>query len=376
MPAMQENDDNDWQSLASTARDDRPPPKLTIIDPANWQDARIPERHWIVKDMIPARTVTLLAGDGAAGKTTLALQLGVARALDRDWLGMLPTAGRTLILSAEDDAEELHRRVEAIRLHYNAQFSDLSDLRLVDLVGESAVLGELTRNGIVKATPLFAAVAQEVESFRPDLLIADALADVFGGDENHRSQARQFIGLLKGLSQRFDLACLCLTHPSLTGMSSGSGTSGSTGWSNSVRSRLYFEGAKASDGSEPDPDLRTLSLRKANYAPVGATITVRWQRGVYVPETGPSSLDRMALAAKAEDVFFKLLVAFNEQGQRVSSAIGPTYAPKIFASHPNAKGIGKPRLAAAMQALLDRSAICLIISGPPSNRRSHLMAAG
>jgi RecA-family ATPase len=327
------------------------PRKLRIIDPIVWQDQPVPPREWVVQDRIPARTVSLLMGDGAAGKTTLALQLTVARALGLDWIGSIPNAGRTLFLSAEDDADELHRRIDAIRQHYGVAFSNLTDFRLVDLVGEDAVLGELQRNGTIKATLLFDAISEEVKSFGPDLVIVDALADAFAGDENNRTQARQFVGLLKGLARKHRAAFLCLAHPSLYGMNSGSGSSGSTGWSNSVRSRLYFENAKASDGAEPDPDLRQLSLKKTNYGPVGQPVTVRWKAGVYVPEGGMSSLDRLALAAKAQETFLTLLRMFEEQGQVAGPTKSANYAPTVFSRHPKGAGISSQIFAVAMQEL-------------------------
>ena len=66
----------------------------------------------------------------------------------------MPEPGRTLILSAEDDADEMHRRLEDIRKFYGARMADLSDMRLVDLVGEDSVLGGL-RNGRVEPTPMY-----------------------------------------------------------------------------------------------------------------------------------------------------------------------------------------------------------------------------
>ena len=348
-------------------------PELRMINPVQWRDKPVPEREWIVRDMIPAKTVTLLSGDGAAGKSTLALQLATARALGRDWIGTMPKAGRTLYLSAEDDADELHRRLDAIRAHYGATFDDMADLNLADLVGENAVLGELMKNGIIQATPLFEAVKSALERTRSDLIVIDALADAFAGDENNRGQARQFIGMLKGPARDYGCAFLCLAHPSLNGMNTGTGTSGSTAWSNSVRSRLYFEPAKASDDSEPDPDLRKLSIQKSNYGPKGAPITVRWKAGTYVPEGGVSSLDRMALKQKAEGTFIDLLRQFNTQGQDVSSKPCSTYAPKIFASHPKAQGIGKTLFAEAMQNLLDSQKIKIEVTGPQSRQRSRLM---
>jgi RecA-family ATPase len=83
-----------------------------IICPADWEGLPVPPRKWIVPDYIPHKTVTLLSGDGSIGKSLLALQLAVARAIAQEWIGLLPEPGRTLILSAEDDADEMHRRFE------------------------------------------------------------------------------------------------------------------------------------------------------------------------------------------------------------------------------------------------------------------------
>ena len=348
-------------------------PNLQVINPVQWTGSPVPDREWIVRDMIPAKTVTLLSGDGAVGKSTLALQLATARALGRDWIGTVPTVGRTLYLSAEDDAEELHRRLDAIREHYRADFNDMSDLSLVDLVGENAVLGEIAKTGMIHATATFDAVASIIEKTQADFAIIDALADAFAGDENNRGQARQFIGMLKRLARQFGCTVLCLAHPSLTGMSSGTGSSGSTAWNNSVRSRLYFEPAKASDGSAPDPDLRTLSVMKANYGPKGVPIALRWTAGAYVPEGGASSLDRMALKLKAETTFLDLLRQFNTQGQDVSAKPCSTYAPKVFAGHPKSDGIGKALFASAMQDLLDSQKIKIEVTGPASRQRSRLV---
>jgi RecA-family ATPase len=233
-----------------------------IINPADWEGLPVPPRKWIVAEYIPDRTVSLLGGDGATGKSLLALQLAIARALGREWIGLLPEPGRTLILSAEDDADEMQRRVEDIRKFYGARMGDLSDIRLIDLVGEDSIIGALMK-GQIEPTAMWHALDAYMTEFKPGLTILDVLADMFAGDENNRAQVRQFIGLLKKLARKHDCAFLLLAHPSLTGMSTGSGTSGSTGWNNAVRSRMYFQTAKASDGTEPNKNLRTLEGKKS-----------------------------------------------------------------------------------------------------------------
>ena len=57
---------------------------------------------------------------------------------------------------------------------------------------------------------------------------------------------------------------------------------------------MYLQTAKAKDGTEPDKDLRTLEVMKSNYGPAGEQITIRWKDGVFVPESGPSSIEQMA----------------------------------------------------------------------------------
>ena len=120
-------------------------PFLNVIEPTTWHGQPVPPRCWTVLNLVPRGTVTMVNGEGAAGKSTLILQLAVARALGIAWLGIAVEPGRTLYLSAEDDAAELHRRIDAIRRHYDAHFEDMAALTLVDLVGHDAVLGCLNR---------------------------------------------------------------------------------------------------------------------------------------------------------------------------------------------------------------------------------------
>jgi RecA-family ATPase len=351
-----------------------PPAFKRIINPADWEGKPVPSRKWIVPDVIPHETVSLLTGDGAGGKSLLSLQLGAARAIGAEWIGLLPEPGRTLILSAEDDADEMQRRLDDIRKFYGARMADFADMRLVDLVGEDSVLGELMK-GRILPTRMYRALDAFMADFKPGLVVLDVLADVFAGDENSRPQAREFIGLLKRLSRARECAILLLAHPSLNGMATGNGTSGSTAWSNSVRSRLYLQGAKASDGSEPDKNLRVLEAKKSNYGPASLSLTLEWKNGLFVPVQGPAGLDKMAVETKAEDAFLELLAALTAQGRDVSPKPSQTFAPTVFEKHPNAGGITKRGFAAAMERLLTAGRIIVETVGPPSRQYKRLAIA-
>ena len=129
---------------------------LPFIDMTRWDAEPAPPRLWSVRDRIPLRQPTLFSGEGAIGKTLLALQLSAAHVLGRDWLGMLPELGPAIYFGAEDDADEIHRRVGDVAAHYHATFADLiaGGLHLLSFAGKDALLGVANRAGIIEPTTL------------------------------------------------------------------------------------------------------------------------------------------------------------------------------------------------------------------------------
>ncbi len=354
-----------------------PPRSSRFLDVGELHGRPVEPRSWLGEGWIPDRTVTLFNGDGGTGKSYCAMQLGVAVAADRPWLGIPVKAGPAVYLSAEDDMDELHRRLAAITAAEGIGLGALSGRLFVrSLAGEDALLATLApKTGVLVPTPLFAEVEAEVAERKPALVVADTLADLHPANENDRASARQFIGMLRGLAIRQSCAVVVLAHPSLTGINSGTGASGSTGWSNSVRSRLYLERIVA-DGYEPDPDRRRLRVMKTNYGRTGTEIGLTWRDGVFVADAQETGLDRMAATAKAERVFLKLLRAFAEQGRRVNAVGGQTYAPNVFAEHPDAEGVTKRAFRAAMEGFLRSGKLVIREEGPPSKRRQFLDFGG
>ena len=117
------------------------------------------------------------------------------------------------------------------------------------------------------------------------------------------------------------MTVLALAHPSLTGMTSGTGTSGSTGWSNAVRARTYLHSDK------DDDDARTLQVMKANYGPKNLSVKLRWQRGLYVPITEAAQMAKDKCSAEAaEECFMRLLDTYTAEGRNVSTSPSVTYA--------------------------------------------------
>lgn len=358
----------------TTANDEKTPepPKLHFVNAAEWEGSPVPARRWHVPEIIPAGEITMLGGDGGTGKSLLALQLAVATAAGTEWIGTAPEPGRVLFISAEDDLAELHRRAANIVRAMRIRFSDLENLSLLSLAGQDAILAAPEkRDGPLKETPLFMAIEAAVKARAPSLLALDTLADLFGGNEILRPHARQFIGLLRNLALENGLTILLLSHPSQAGINSGAGTSGSTAWNNSVRSRLYLERAKSGE-EESDHDARVLTNKKLNYGRAGWERVLRWADGLFVAE-GMGGGQEAQRRADAERVFLDLLADFNRQGRDVSSNFSRSYAPKVFASAPAAKGFSKELLTMAMERLFAANRIHVEMSGPPSKQRQRIV---
>jgi RecA-family ATPase len=294
-----------------------------VFSAGEFDGKSAPEREWCVRNYIPHRTVTLLGGDGGVGKTTLMLQLCAAKAIGTNWLGLDTRPGRTLFVSAEDDKDELHRRLLSIRHDMGKSWPDLTDVHLLPLAGEDAVMGRFNAHKTAMVpTPLFERLETIARDRMIDTIMLDTLSDVFAGDENNRQHARQFIGLLRGLALRTDTTILVASHPSLTGMQSGSGLSGSTAWNNTVRSRLYLS------TKDRDQDVRTLQVRKANYGPSNLSVELRWQCGVYVPiDQAAVESETKHSADAAEECFMRLLDAYCQSASKFDPRSASNFDP-------------------------------------------------
>ncbi len=294
------------------------------------------------------------------------------------WLGMEVAHGGAIYVSAEDELDEVHRRLAAICAAENINLADLDRLDILPLAGEPPLFAVEGKNATMTPTPLWNAFAEKIETARPALVVIDNLADVFGGNEISRTQVRQFVSMLRGLAFRADCAIVILSHPSVAGMQTGTGLSGSTAWNNSVRSRLYLKRPDVGEDGIADPDARILQSLKSNYGPLADEIRLRWIDGRFVNEsTAPvSKLDKATIEAKAEAVFLDLLQRFTVEGRDVSAKPSRSYAPTQFASHPDARGSTKRALEAAMNRLLKSDRVQIETTGSPSRQRSRLVFVG
>jgi RecA-family ATPase len=120
---------------------------LEVWNAADLLSVPAPEQRWIVPDLVPLRTTTILSGDGGIGKSTLLLQLAAASATGSEWCGRIVTQGPVLYLGAEDEIEVFHRRLASIaKAPSIIDQRRLADLRLISLAGATQCSQRLTRD--------------------------------------------------------------------------------------------------------------------------------------------------------------------------------------------------------------------------------------
>ena len=309
-----------------------------------------PERVWLWEGLIPMGAVTIINGDGGTGKSLLALQLSIAVALDLILFGFSVASGPAVYIGAEDDKDEIHRRIDNICAGFFVTKDKLVNLSILSLAGEDALLAH--DGSTLTPTPLYNEIIQHIVESKPRLVVLDTLADLYPANENDRVKVRQFVGMLNRIALEHECAVVLLAHPSLTGMASGSGSSGSTGWNNSARSRLYLKTVKG------EQDRRILETKKANYGKVGGEITLEWHRGFFV------AVNSIANQTEAEDEvdarFIELLTQHNARGQFTGPHNQATGAASLFSIDQRGKHVSKQGWAASQQRLLNSGKIEIV----------------
>ena len=362
------------QAKKATPEDDHKP--YSFVDPCSLHARPIPERQWIVPEWLPAGHVTALYGDGGVGKTLLAQQLMTSCATGIPWCDINVNRCRALAVFCEDDSNELHRRQQQINIAADIHFSDLGDMRWASGMGLDNLLVTFDHNARAHLTKRLEEIEQQAIAFGAKLVVIDTAADTFGGNENDRSQVRQFVGhALNRLALTIGGAVLLNAHPSRSGMSAtGDMDGGSTAWSNTVRSRWSLARPKQEDGDAVDPNERILTRRKANYAAIGDTIRLKWSNGVLVPFTARSETGGGIQQSGADAVFLTLLDRCTESNIRLSSSNrAGNWAPKVFGRRPDREGYTAKDFDAAMSRLFADRRITMADYGRKSDARSCIV---
>lgn len=272
---------------------------------------------FVVKDWLPCGEVALFAGHGGTGKSAIALYLAVCVALGRAFFGIPTQRRRVLLLSLEDTEPVLHWRLTRLAAWIGFDLADLAGW--LTIADGADVAGELlteTRDGAA-LTHVYEWLRQRMADAA--VLIVDGASDAFGGNEINRRQVRMFVRAIRRLIPRTGAAVI-IAHVDKTTAKSGDttqGYSGSTAWSNSVRARWYLRPDESGDGL-------LLELQKANLAPAGAQIAVRWNESahVFVGECAMPAgrLERLTVESDEKAAVLELIRKADTEGAPIPAA--------------------------------------------------------
>lgn len=349
---------------------------LPLISAASFAGRRPPDRVWAWGGLVPHATVTLLSGAGGTGKTLLTLQLAIAATLGSDLLGRAVRRGPAIVVTAEDDRDELHRRVAAIAEADGIDLAGLDDLHLVPLTEAPATHLAIEGDGGIAWTPTWTELTASVRRILPALIILDPVAELFGGKEIDRAQVAAFLSGLRRLAVEVGAAVVLVTHPSVAGAAEGSGRSGSTAWANGARQRLFFDRPDKAGGSQGDHSARVLKVTKANYAPNDTEIACRFDRGRFVQTVAAPPEARATEDQRIEGVFLRLLDKLAARGETFTPGLSRSSAAVRFSRDPDCEGIGPKVFEAAANRLLDRGVLALETVGPASKSKQILKRKG
>ncbi|MEH2521564.1 RecA-family ATPase [Bradyrhizobium sp. AZCC 1610] len=346
----------------------RAPLRLTC--PPDWRGIPIPPMRWLATNRIPADDVTILSGDGGGGKTTISMQLAVSVACDLgDWLGTTCEAGPVIFFSGEEPENEIRRRLARVSVSRGLHADDITNLHFHFAEPDECILGTGKPTCPITPTPLFESLFEAARQIRPVLIIVDSNAATLGGNYLDRVHARTFVSMFRRICREINCSVVLLDHPSLSGMTNGSGRAGNMDWQNAVRAFSYLRSVDNGNGTKG----RELEIMKTNYGPPGEKVRLRWEDGCYVQEGTAPSPRAAAAERKVDDLFLRLLAERNAQGRHVTPSKAAGYAPKELAAMPSAEGCTASALANAMERLLAAGEIAVERTGPPTKQRARLV---
>lgn len=189
-----------------------------------WEEHAIPRRPWLARGYLLRGSVSVLAGVGSAGKSSLCVAYAVALALGMPFGRFQPEglphgeslgapARKVLLYNVEDDDDEQQRRLSAALRQFAAAPRDLAGR--VIRSGPASIGTLLDRDpytGAVLFTDAWHALEALLAQERPDLVVLDPLVELHTAEENDNTALRAVIAHLRGIARRHGCAVLLVHH--------------------------------------------------------------------------------------------------------------------------------------------------------------------
>jgi hypothetical protein len=250
-----------------------------------------PPRAWLLGNVFARRFISSLFAEGGTGKTAVRyaqyLSLVTGRPLTGEYV-FQPC--RVLVVSLEDDADELRRRIFAARLHHRIELSEVRGRLFLAAAGNKAgKLMTLDKKGHSQRGALADLLEAIIVKRKIDLISLDPFVKTHAVDENMNKQIDEVVGLLTELAIKHDIAVDIPHHTSKGPADPGNASRGRGASSMKDAGRLIYTlttmTAEEAQAFGVEEDQRRLLVRmdsaKVNITPPMAK--AKWFRIVGVP---------------------------------------------------------------------------------------------
>ncbi len=311
---------------------------------------------WWLEDLMYLSAVGCLYAPGGTGKSYITLQMAVASALGEHFCGRPTVEGRTVVWSCEDDLNVLQHRLDRIVKSRHRTMADLEDrVVLFDRTEQENTMLRLDKTFDVTPNRLWDDFMLTMEGLAPSLIVIDGLWNIYDGPENNRGIAYKVVTRLKEIVQVTGATVLVTAHPSLSGMTSGEGTSGSTAWNGAWRYRLLL------DRPERKGIERVLKSMKQNYGRDDDEIRLIWddESGVFVHDQEESgtvaALKREAERSRFVETLWRIL----RSGRRVTFGAkhSPNHVTKVLSIERDYRAMSGSKIEKLAQDCFDHGLI-------------------
>ena len=260
-----------------------------IID-AGEDAAPISPRGWLLGNTFCRCFISGLLAQGAGGKTALRIAQALALATGRQITGEhVFLRCRVLIVSLEDNLDELRRRVRAARLHHGISAEDLKGWFFLWAPAGSKVAEQREGSRAVVPGELERLLRTEIIERQIDLVMIDPLVKAHGCEENDNTAIDAVAIILARLAADLNCAVDTLHHERKGAADAGDSNRGRGASSFRDAARLLYTVTGMTDAEREQFGLTEAERRslirldsaKVNISP--PSIEARWFRIVGVP---------------------------------------------------------------------------------------------
>ena len=193
--------EEEWEEAA------QPPTELGEHDAGDDVEPP-PPRGWLEGNIFCRKFLSSLLGDGGVGKTALRYAQYLSLAVNRPLTGEhIFQRARVLIISLEDDVEELQRRILAATIHYEIDRADLKGWLFYAAPGGAAgKLMKIDRTGRALRGRLAASIEAAIVKHNIDLVAIDPFVKSHSVPENENSVIDEVAQVLTDLADKHNIA--------------------------------------------------------------------------------------------------------------------------------------------------------------------------